>query len=31
MAARFELQGHRGTRGLKPENTLPSFEIAFEL
>jgi glycerophosphoryl diester phosphodiesterase len=31
MAARFELQGHRGTRGLKPENTLPSFEIAFDL
>jgi len=29
--ATFELQGHRGARGLKPENTLPSFEIAFDL
>ena len=27
----FELQGHRGARGLKPENTLPGFEIAFDL
>lgn len=27
----FELQGHRGARGLRPENTLPSFEIAFDL
>lgn len=26
----FELQGHRGARGLKPENTLPSFEAAFD-
>jgi glycerophosphoryl diester phosphodiesterase len=26
-----ELQGHRGARGLKPENTLPSFEVAFDL
>jgi glycerophosphoryl diester phosphodiesterase len=31
MPARFELQGHRGARGLKPENTLPSFEVAFDL
>src|SRR6516164_3109362 len=31
MAARFELQGHRGARGLKPENTLPGFEVAFDL
>ena len=31
MAARFELQGHRGARGLRPENTLPSFETAFDL
>jgi glycerophosphoryl diester phosphodiesterase len=30
-AATFELQGHRGARGLKPENTLPSFEAAFDL
>jgi glycerophosphoryl diester phosphodiesterase len=29
--AKFELQGHRGARGLKPENTLPSFEIALDL
>jgi glycerophosphoryl diester phosphodiesterase len=27
----FELQGHRGARGLKPENTLPAFETAFDL
>ena len=27
----FELQGHRGARGLKPENTLPSFEVAFDI
>lgn len=27
----FDLQGHRGARGLKPENTLPSFEVAFDL
>lgn len=27
----FDLQGHRGARGLKPENTLPSFEAAFDL
>src|ERR1043166_3498370 len=30
MPARFDLQGHRGARGLKPENTLPSFEVAFD-
>jgi glycerophosphoryl diester phosphodiesterase len=27
----FDLQGHRGARALKPENTLPSFEIALDL
>ncbi len=27
----FDLQGHRGARGLKPENTLPAFETAFDL
>jgi glycerophosphoryl diester phosphodiesterase len=27
---RFDLQGHRGARGLRPENTLPSFEAAFD-
>jgi glycerophosphoryl diester phosphodiesterase len=27
----FDVQGHRGARGLKPENTLPSFEIALDL
>ncbi len=26
----FHLQGHRGARGLKPENTLPSFEAALD-
>jgi glycerophosphoryl diester phosphodiesterase len=31
MHAVFELQGHRGARGLKPENTLGSFEVAFDL
>ena len=31
MGKRFDLQGHRGARGLKPENTLPSFEVAFDL
>lgn len=31
MTTRFNLQGHRGARGLKPENTLPSFEVAFDL
>jgi glycerophosphoryl diester phosphodiesterase len=31
MPARFDLQGHRGARGLKPENTLPAFEVAFDL
>jgi len=33
MSARvgFEVQGHRGARGLLPENTLPSFEIALDL
>ncbi|MBC5765962.1 glycerophosphodiester phosphodiesterase [Ramlibacter albus] len=27
----FDLQGHRGTRGLRPENTLPAFEHALSL
>ncbi len=27
----FDIQGHRGVRGLKPENTLPAFEIALDL
>lgn len=31
MAQPFELQGHRGARGLKPENTLPGFEAALDL
>jgi len=26
----FDVQGHRGARGLKPENTLPSFEAAID-
>jgi glycerophosphoryl diester phosphodiesterase len=28
---RFEVQGHRGARGLAPENTLPAFEKALAL
>ena len=31
MNRRFNLQGHRGARGLRPENTLPAFEFAFDL
>ena len=27
----FDLQGHRGARGLLPENTIPAFEKALEL
>ena len=27
-AMAFDLQGHRGARGLEPENTLPSFARA---
>lgn len=27
----FDLQGHRGTRGLEPENTLPAFERALQI
>ena len=27
----FDLQGHRGARGLAPENTLPSFQVALDL
>src|SRR6266436_1601144 len=27
----YEVQGHRGARGLLPENTLPSFEIALDV
>lgn len=30
-AARFDLQGHRGARGLAPENTLPAFAKALEV
>lgn len=28
---KFDLQGHRGARGLMPENTLPAFEKALQL
>lgn len=31
ITAPFDVQGHRGARGLKPENTLPSFEVALDL
>src|SRR5262245_41642681 len=30
MHPKFDFQGHRGARGLQPENTLPSFEIALD-
>src|SRR5271156_1474281 len=30
MVRIIDLQGHRGARGLRPENTLPSFEAAFD-
>ena len=30
-AQAFDLQGHRGARGLAPENTLPSFQKALDL
>ena len=30
-AAAFDLQGHRGARGLAPENTLPAFALALGL
>ena len=30
-AAAFDLQGHRGTRGLAPENTLAAFERAMQI
>jgi glycerophosphoryl diester phosphodiesterase len=28
---KFDLQGHRGARGLRPENSLPAFLLALEL
>ncbi len=31
LPASFDLQGHRGARGLAPENTIPSFIRALEL
>ena len=31
LSVGFDLQGHRGARGLKPENTLPGFEAALDL
>jgi len=31
IAAAFDLQGHRGTRGLAPENTLAAFRTALDL
>ena len=31
LASAFDLQGHRGARGLAPENTLPAFAAALSL
>ncbi|MDP2332358.1 MAG: glycerophosphodiester phosphodiesterase [Reyranella sp.] len=31
IAAAFDLQGHRGARGLAPENTLAGFKVALDL
>ena len=31
LDAGIDVQGHRGARGLRPENTLPAFEVALEL
>ena len=30
MGRAFVIQGHRGARGLRPENTLPGFEAALD-
>ncbi len=30
LAVNFDLQGHRGARGLRPENTLPAFEAGLD-
>lgn len=30
-ASRFDAQGHRGARDLRPENTLPAMEVAIDL
>ncbi|MFM8743750.1 MAG: glycerophosphodiester phosphodiesterase family protein, partial [Cytophagales bacterium] len=27
---KFDVQGHRGARGLKPENTIPAFLTALD-
>lgn len=31
LPTKFDIQGHRGARGLQPENTLPAFETALDL
>lgn len=31
MSHPLDIQGHRGARGLRPENTLPAFDLALEL
>jgi len=31
LFASFDLQGHRGARGLLPENTIPAFLLAYDL
>jgi glycerophosphoryl diester phosphodiesterase len=30
MRSKIEIQGHRGARGIAPENTIPGFQIAME-
>jgi len=31
LPAGFDIEGHRGARGLKPENTLPAFEVGMDV
>lgn len=31
VSTRFDLEGHRGTRGLRPEDTLPAFSKALDI
>ena len=31
LAQKFDIEGHRGCRGLMPENTIPAFKKALDL